>query len=80
MQSFESVDVRIFVHECVANKIIESSKLSTCNEIEMKEKVLLQIRNNISMNGVGVFDKVLGIFYSANQQCAELAEHMKSTY
>ena len=80
MRSFESIDVRacMFVHQYIADKVIDNSKLSISDEIEMKKTVLLETRNNISMDGVGVFGKVLRIFHNANQNCAEFAEHMKS--
>ena len=48
--------------------------LSRSDVIEMKNTILSEIRNSISMNGVGVFGKVILIFRSADQQLAEQIE------
>ena len=84
MQSSEFVNPNVFIdviQKCGEDGIIESEKLSKSDQVEMKEilnTVLSEIRNSISMNGVGVFDKLIMIFQSADQQFLELAEQMKS--
>ena len=53
------------------------------DQIEMKEMkytVLSEIRNSIFKNGVGVFDKLIMIFQSADQQFFKLADQMKSKW
>ena len=86
MQSSEFVNPNVFIdiiQKCGEDGIIESKKLSKSDQVEMKEilnTVLSEIRNSISMNGVGVFDKLIMIFQSADQQFLKLAEQMKSKW
>ena len=86
MQISEFVDPNVFndiIQKCCEGGIIESKKLSKSDQIEMKEilnTVLSEIINSISMNGIDVFDKLIMIFQSADQQFFELAEQMKSKW
>ena len=79
MQRSESVNLDVLIniiHRCGYDGIIEGKKLSKSDMIEMKEinTVLSEIRSSISKNGVGIFNKVIMIFQSADPK---LAEQMK---
>ena len=80
----ECVDPFKFVPKCISYGILEGDLYSSggsiflTNEIKI-EMVLPLIRNQISLNGVEVFEKLLKVLHS-EPNYKQLADHMGSMY
>ena len=71
------VKQREFISKCIDDGIIEDDMPNASDEIQMEE-ALTKIRNSIYLKGINVFNKLLELFRSAEDEFKELAGNMES--